>query len=74
MVILLYIRYGNFNGITGDNDLETMPPDLPLHSLTLEGDDLCFEMWLYDPCIIRHIQFSTVFPKPYTHPPTHTGI
>jgi hypothetical protein len=27
-VILLYIRYGNFNGITGENDLETISPDL----------------------------------------------
>jgi hypothetical protein len=27
-VIHLYIRYGNFNGITGDNDLETISPDL----------------------------------------------
>jgi hypothetical protein len=27
-VIHLYIRYGNFNGITGENDLETISPDL----------------------------------------------
>jgi hypothetical protein len=27
-VIYLYIRYGNFNGITGENDLETISPDL----------------------------------------------
>jgi hypothetical protein len=26
-VINLYIRYGNFNGITGENDLETISPD-----------------------------------------------
>jgi hypothetical protein len=27
-VIHLYIRYGNFNGITGRIDLETISPDL----------------------------------------------
>jgi hypothetical protein len=24
--------------------------------------------------VIRHMLNSTVFPKPYTHTPTHTGI